>query len=119
MNQVGLAPKESPPSCKRVHDTAPHRLVPARSLRARGWRPDIAGACRGHVVFTMLANDEAVEHVTFAAGGLLERLHVSLSTISVDLSERLAHAHADAGQKFAAAPVFGRPDVAEGLRGRQ
>jgi len=35
-----------------------------------------------------------------------------MSTISVALSERLAAAHAKAGQRFVAAPVFGRPDAA-------
>ncbi|MGA2171084.1 MAG: NAD(P)-dependent oxidoreductase [Terracidiphilus sp.] len=40
-------------------------------------------------------------------------LHISLSTISVALSERLTAEHARRGQPFVAAPVFGRPDVAE------
>jgi 3-hydroxyisobutyrate dehydrogenase-like beta-hydroxyacid dehydrogenase len=35
-----------------------------------------------------------------------------MSTISVALSERLAAVHAAAGQRFVAAPVFGRPDAA-------
>src|SRR5262245_29270259 len=35
-----------------------------------------------------------------------------MSTISVALSERLATAHASAGQRFVAAPVFGRPEAA-------
>src|SRR5205823_6358195 len=39
-------------------------------------------------------------------------LHVSSSTISVALSQRLSEAHAKAGQRFVAAPVFGRPEVA-------
>src|SRR6185436_4977247 len=39
-------------------------------------------------------------------------IHISSSTISVALSEPLATAHAKAGQRFVAAPVFGRPDVA-------
>src|SRR2546428_3174898 len=39
-------------------------------------------------------------------------IHLSMSTISVALSERLARANAKAGQRFVAAPVFGRPDVA-------
>jgi 3-hydroxyisobutyrate dehydrogenase-like beta-hydroxyacid dehydrogenase len=39
-------------------------------------------------------------------------LHISSSTISVALSERLTAAHAAAGQHFVAAPVFGRPDAA-------
>ncbi|HKH27079.1 MAG TPA: NAD(P)-dependent oxidoreductase [Sphingomicrobium sp.] len=78
---------------------------------------DISGACEGDAVFTMLANDAAAEDVAFGAGGILESLapkgiHISSSTISVELSERLAYAHTDAGQGFVAAPVFGRPDVA-------
>ncbi len=39
-------------------------------------------------------------------------IHISSSTISVALSERLETDHAKAGQRFVAAPVFGRPDVA-------
>ena len=35
-----------------------------------------------------------------------------MSTISVALSKRLTEAHAQAGQQFVAAPVFGRPDAA-------
>jgi len=55
--------------------------------------------------------------VSLGAGGLVASLrpgatHVSSSTISVALSERLAAAHAAAGQRYAAAPVFGRPDAA-------
>jgi 3-hydroxyisobutyrate dehydrogenase-like beta-hydroxyacid dehydrogenase len=40
-------------------------------------------------------------------------LHISLSTISVALSERLTEEHARRGQAFVAAPVFGRPNIAE------
>ncbi len=77
----------------------------------------VAEACRGDVVVTMLANDEAVEAVTFGEDGILASLapgatHVSSSTISVALAERLTAAHADAGQSFVAAPVFGRPEAA-------
>jgi 3-hydroxyisobutyrate dehydrogenase-like beta-hydroxyacid dehydrogenase len=79
---------------------------------------DISGACKGQAVFTMLANDESAEDVALAPEGILESLapaaiHISSSTISVELSGRLARTHADAGQGFVAAPVFGRPDVAE------
>ena len=42
--------------------------------------------------------------------------HVSSSTISVSLSERLTAAHADAGQRFVAAPVFGRPEAAQAAK---
>lgn len=74
-------------------------------------------AAGAEAVFTMLANDAAVEAVTFGPGGLLTALptnaiHISSSTISVALSEKLTQAHAQAGQRFVAAPVFGRPDAA-------
>lgn len=77
----------------------------------------VAEACAGEVVFTMLADDAAVEAVTFGDDGIVASLtagatHVSSSTISVALSERLAIAHAGAGQGYAAAPVFGRPEAA-------
>lgn len=69
-------------------------------------------------VLTMLFDDEAHEAVLFGPGGLLDALkpgalHISLSTISVELSERLTSEHARRGQFFVAAPVFGRPNVAQ------
>ncbi|MER9679167.1 NAD(P)-dependent oxidoreductase [Mesorhizobium sp. M0184] len=78
---------------------------------------ELSDACRGEAVVTMLADDHAVESVVYGDGGLLATLrtgatHISFSTISVALSERLAADHAAAGQRFVAAPVFGRPDVA-------
>jgi 3-hydroxyisobutyrate dehydrogenase-like beta-hydroxyacid dehydrogenase len=78
---------------------------------------DVSAACRGDAVITMLANDDAVESVTFGGQGIVanlpkESVHISSSSISVGLSERLAAAHEAAGQCFVAAPVFGRPDAA-------
>ena len=95
-------------------------LAKADRLGALGAKAarSIAEACRAEVLFTMLANDEAVEDVVFGDGGIIgalgsQAIHVSSSTISVALSERLADAHAKAGQRFVAAPVFGRPDAAK------
>lgn len=69
-------------------------------------------------VVTMLFDDAAHEEVLFGANGLMDALepgalHISCSTISVALSERLAQEHARRGIDFVAAPVFGRPNVAE------
>jgi 3-hydroxyisobutyrate dehydrogenase-like beta-hydroxyacid dehydrogenase len=69
-------------------------------------------------VITMLFDDAAHEEVLFGANGLLDALspgalHISCSTISVALSERLTEEHAKRGIDFVAAPVFGRPNVAE------
>jgi 3-hydroxyisobutyrate dehydrogenase-like beta-hydroxyacid dehydrogenase len=74
---------------------------------------EVAQECR--VVATMLADDVAVESV---AHELLESLpkggvHLGMSTVSVALSRKLTHEHAARGQRFVAAPVFGRPEAAQ------
>jgi len=74
-----------------------------------------AALADGGIVITMLADDSAVEDVVF--GGFIESLprgglHVSMSTISVALSQRLAAAHREHGQHYVSAPVFGRPEAA-------
>jgi 3-hydroxyisobutyrate dehydrogenase-like beta-hydroxyacid dehydrogenase len=73
--------------------------------------------CRGEAVITMLSDDAAVESVVFGDAGILATLapgkaHVSMSTVSVQLSDRLTEAHGNAGQIYLAAPVFGRPEAA-------
>jgi 3-hydroxyisobutyrate dehydrogenase-like beta-hydroxyacid dehydrogenase len=78
----------------------------------------VGEACGGEAVLSMLADDNAVSETVWAEGGLLASLprgsiHVSMSTISVALSKRLTQAHAQAGQRFIAAPVFGRPEMAQ------
>jgi 3-hydroxyisobutyrate dehydrogenase-like beta-hydroxyacid dehydrogenase len=76
-----------------------------------------ADTSSSEAVITMLADDPAVEAVVFGPKGVLQGLgknqvHISMSTITVALSERLASAHSSAGQCYLAAPVFGRPDAA-------
>lgn len=67
-------------------------------------------ATGAEVVLSMLADDAAVEAVVFGDGGLAGAgvLHCGMSTISLQLSRRLAESPG-----FVAAPVFGRPDAAE------
>jgi len=94
---------------------------PAESLAAQGATiaaTPAAAAQSADIVLTMLFDDAANEPVLLAPGGVLDALrpgalHVSHSTISVALSERLTAEHARRGQQFVAAPVFGRPSVAE------
>ncbi len=121
---VGLGNMGSPMAVNLVkagHDVTVYNRSAAKvdALVEQGATPAraVAEACGGDVVLTMLANDEAVEAVTFGEHGILASLssgatHVSSSTVSVDLSKRLADAHVDAGQQYVAAPVFGRPDAA-------
>ncbi|MGH7079578.1 MAG: NAD(P)-dependent oxidoreductase, partial [Acetobacteraceae bacterium] len=99
-----------------VYNRTPEKAAPLVDEGAIA-AASIAEASGGEAVCTMLADDEALESVTLGEGGIVQRLcagalHVSSSTISVGLSERLAEAHARRGSRFVAAPVFGRPDVA-------
>jgi 3-hydroxyisobutyrate dehydrogenase-like beta-hydroxyacid dehydrogenase len=103
------------------HAVAAYNRSPGKvaAIVDRGAEPaaTVADACRGDVVVSMLADDAAVEAVTYGDGGILASLsagavHVSCSTISAELTERLAAGHAAAGQRFVAAPVFGRPEAA-------
>ena len=106
---------------KAGHNVTVYNRTPEKAdkLVAHGAKvaASASDACRGDVVITMLANDDAAESIVFGKGGIIDSMpvgaiHVSSSTISVALSERLAAAHAKAGQRFISAPVFGRPDVA-------
>jgi 3-hydroxyisobutyrate dehydrogenase-like beta-hydroxyacid dehydrogenase len=106
---------------KAGHEVTVYNRTPSKAsaLAALGAKvaPNVAEACRGDVVMTMLANDQAVEDVVFGDGGVVETLapgaiHISSSTISVALAERLTLAHRELGSRFVSAPVFGRPDVA-------
>jgi 3-hydroxyisobutyrate dehydrogenase-like beta-hydroxyacid dehydrogenase len=68
-------------------------------------------------VITMLSDDAAYGEVLFGANGLVDALspgglHISCSTISVALSERLTLEYANRGIDFVGAPVFGGPSVA-------
>lgn len=103
------------------HEVSVYNRSPARAepLVAQGARlaATSADASRGDAVVTMVAEDSALETVVYGTDGILAALpkgalHVSCSTISVALSERLTADHAKAGQRYVAAPVFGRPPAA-------
>src|SRR5438552_825746 len=80
-----------------VYNRTPQKAQPLVSQGAR-LATNIADACRGEVVITMLSDDPAVEGVTFGDKCIITSLrngaiHLSMSTISVALSQRLAAAH--------------------------
>ncbi len=103
-----------------VYNRTPQKAAPLVAQGAQA-AASVAAACRGDAVFTMLADDPAVEAVAFGPDGVVAHLaagavHVSCSTISVALARRLAAAHAAARQRYVSAPVFGRPDAAAARR---
>ena len=83
---------------------------------AKGAHNAAEAVSEADVVFTTLFDDGAIEDVMFAQKTLEamrpNSIHVSLSTISVPLADRLEAEHTKHGQRFVSAPVFGRPGVA-------
>ncbi len=106
---------------KAGHNVSVFNRSPGRagSLVALGAHEaaNLSEACQAEVVITMLADDDAASDMVLGPVGLIAHLpknaiHLSMSTISVTLSKRLEQSHALAGQRYVAAPVFGRPDMA-------
>src|SRR5207248_7314561 len=106
---------------KAGHELTVYNRTPAKAqaLVNQGARYalTVADACRGEVVITMLSDDNALENVVFGENGIATVLsagaiHISSSTVSVALADKLTAAHAAKGQKFVTAPVFGRPEAA-------
>ncbi len=65
---------------------------------------------------TVVWDDAALESVVMG-DGFLERLgpgglHLSMSTVSPDMSRKLAALHARHGSAYVEAPIFGRPEAA-------
>ncbi|SEM05771.1 NAD(P)-dependent oxidoreductase [Streptacidiphilus jiangxiensis] len=99
----------------RVWNRSPESVA---TLVAQGAEaaPDPAGAFACEVVFSMLADDRAVELLLDPAllrGARPGLVHVNMATVSVELAKRAAAVHADHGVGYVAAPVLGRPPVAE------
>ncbi|UAL11247.1 NAD(P)-dependent oxidoreductase [Caulobacter segnis] len=89
------------------------------ALAAEGAIPaaTVDEAFAADIVLTMLAHDKAMREVLVDSGALARAkkgaVHVNHATISTDLAAELAVLHAELGLGYVAAPVFGRPPVAQ------
>jgi 3-hydroxyisobutyrate dehydrogenase-like beta-hydroxyacid dehydrogenase len=97
--------------CNRTRSLAQE----VRSLGAKVADSASEAAVGAEALVTMLAADRAVQDVIFEPGAAIESLpegavHISMSTISVDLSRKLAKSYANI--RTIAVAVFGRPDAA-------
>jgi 3-hydroxyisobutyrate dehydrogenase-like beta-hydroxyacid dehydrogenase len=100
-----------------VYNRTRSRAEELRPLGATISETPAQAASNADILITMLADDRALDEVIFGAGNAIQSLragatHVSMSTISVALSRRLAAAHRERQQHYASAPVFGRPEAA-------
>lgn len=103
----------------RIYDPDPQQVAPLVDLGAQAADSPGEAVDEGGIVFSMVPDDETLEQVISGAEGILNKLgaggiHVSMSTVSPGLVERFATLYAQQSSTLLAAPVFGRPDVAEG-----
>jgi 3-hydroxyisobutyrate dehydrogenase-like beta-hydroxyacid dehydrogenase len=104
-----------------VYNRTHEKAQPLHEAGARICATPGEAAREAEIVISMLADDAALDAVSFGANGILAELqpgtvHVSCSTISVAFSEQLTAAHSEAGLGYVAAPVFGRPEAAVAKR---
>jgi 3-hydroxyisobutyrate dehydrogenase-like beta-hydroxyacid dehydrogenase len=101
----------------RVYNRTQQKAAPLITAGAK-WVDSPDGVVEpGGIVFTMLADDGAVESVAVSAPDFLDRfagggIHISMSTIAPQTARDLAEQHAKKGVAYLAAPVIGRPDRA-------
>jgi 3-hydroxyisobutyrate dehydrogenase-like beta-hydroxyacid dehydrogenase len=105
---------------------AGHRLVVYNRTRAKAEALAADGAeiadspafaAQTGIVLAMVANDRALEAALTGPEGAIAGLPrggivANMSTVSLDVTRRMAAATNEAGGVFVAAPVFGRPDAA-------
>jgi 3-hydroxyisobutyrate dehydrogenase-like beta-hydroxyacid dehydrogenase len=101
-----------------VYNRSPEKAKPLAEAGARVAQSPAEAAASAEVLITMLADDAAVASAVLTGAGVVEGLpqgniHLSMSTISPEMSSRLAAMHRDSRQLYVAAPVLGRPEAAE------
>jgi 3-hydroxyisobutyrate dehydrogenase-like beta-hydroxyacid dehydrogenase len=100
-----------------VWNRSPQRARPLVDAGARLASSPRDAASGAEAVLTMVADDAALDSILAGEGGLVEglaagALHVSMSTIAVASAAKVTALHAEHGQRFLSAPVFGRPEAA-------
>ncbi len=126
---VGLGNMGQPMALRLLQATAGERELRVFDQRAEQMAPLVAHgankatqvgdvARRGGIVFTMVSNDQELLQVALSPHGILKHLgiggvHVSLSTVSPEVSGELAKLYHQHGCAYLTATVLGRPEVAQ------
>ena len=98
-----------------VYNRTPEKVKPLADAGAN-ILGSVADAARfGDVIYTMLADDSALEDVV-SRRGLLDALpkggiHVCAGTHGIPVIRKIKEAHATKGQMLVAAPMMGRPEL--------
>jgi 3-hydroxyisobutyrate dehydrogenase-like beta-hydroxyacid dehydrogenase len=101
----------------RIYNRTASKAAPLVAKGATLAKQPAEVASPGGIVFTMVADDRAIEELCLSPGSFVEKLgpggiHVSISTISPAMARRLAEHHAKHQVEYVASPVFGRPEAA-------
>ncbi len=101
-----------------VYNRTAAKMQPFLDAGAAGATSAAEAAAGADVVVTSLMDDASVFDAVEGAGGMLRGLrkgavHVGTTTISPRCARTLAALHTAHGSAYVAAPVVGRPDVAE------
>ncbi|MFB0843989.1 NAD(P)-dependent oxidoreductase [Paenibacillus oleatilyticus] len=104
-----------------IFNRTSEKAGPLMHQGARYAQTPLEAAKESDLVITMLSDDAALEEVVEGPNGILNGLpekgiHISASTISVDLARKLSTAHAERKQYFVSATVLGRPDAAKAAK---
>ncbi len=125
---IGLGNMGLPMAQNLLH--AGHQLIlynrtydKAASLIAQGaeFAQTPREAAAGDLVITMLSDDTALEQVVMGADSIVQGMptngiHISASTISVEMAQKLSAVHEKQEQHFISATVLGRPDAAKAAK---
>jgi 3-hydroxyisobutyrate dehydrogenase-like beta-hydroxyacid dehydrogenase len=101
-----------------VYNRTAAKMQPFLDAGAKGAASPAEAAGSADVVVTSLMDDQSVLNAGEGRDGILRTLqpgavHVGTTTVSPRCTRMLAAAHAAHGSSYVAAPVLGRPDVAE------
>ena len=100
-----------------VYNRTKEKMQPFIAAGATAARSPREAAAAAEIVVTSLMDDNSVLETVTGEDGILagmrrNAIHIGTTTISPNLSTRLAELHAARGSHYLAAPVFGRPDAA-------
>ena len=95
-----------------VRDTVPDRVKPFLEAGAKA-ADSAAGAAEGaEFIFTMITSDKVLEAIIFGSGGIIETIKsgailIDMSTVSIDVSEKVDEAIIAKKGQFLRCPVSG------------
>lgn len=101
-----------------VYNRSPAKAKPLEDAGAKIMGSIAEAAGYGEAVYSMLADDAALEDVALQDGGLVDSIpeggiHICAGTHGISVMRKIQEAHGSKGQKMIAAPMLGRPEMVQ------